>query len=68
MLISKANRNEVYKYLFKGNIYISLSSFINFGPKMDQNSNKPFIITLSLSLMMCADFCSRSLLISFCDV
>ena len=50
MLISKANRNEVYKYLFKGNIYISLSSFINFGPKMDQNSNKPFIITLSLSL------------------
>lgn len=24
MLISKANRNEVYKYLFKGNIYLSL--------------------------------------------
>jgi hypothetical protein len=22
MLISKANRNEVYKYLFKGNIYL----------------------------------------------
>jgi len=47
MLISKANRNEVYKYLFKGNICyaISLSSLAL--KSIDQNSI-PFIITLSL--------------------
>lgn len=65
MLISKANRNEVYKYLFKGNTCyaISLSSLAL--KWIDQNS---FIIITLLSLMMCTDFCSRSLLISFCDV
>ena len=33
MLISKANRNEVYKYLFKGNIMLCDFSII-FGPKI----------------------------------
>lgn len=40
MLISKANRNEVYKYLFKGNIYsmrfVLSIIIIIFGPKMDE--------------------------------